>query len=248
MTEPTNCPACNPQDSTSMSSRPSATLQGVSRAEWEAAHAQLLAKEKAATRARDALAAERRRLPMLRIDKRYEFDGTAGPVPLLDLFDGRPQLILYSFMFAPGVNGWPEAGCPGCSFFVDNIGNIAHLNARGVSIALVSRAPLEAIERYRRRMDWTLPWYSSSQSDFNTDIGVTTAAGEGHRVNVFLREADSIFYTYYTSSRGTETLGSTWGLLDLTPFGRQETWEDSPPGRPQSAPYTWWRRHDEYGS
>lgn len=220
----------------------------VSRAEWQAAHDRLLAKEKAATHARDALAAERRRLPWLRIEKTYVFDGPQDRASLRDLFDGRRQLILYSFMFAPDVNGWPEAGCPGCSFVVDNLGNPANLHARDVSLALVSRAPIENIERYRKRVGWTLPWYSSANNDFNIDIGVTTDKGEDHRVNVFLLDGDNIYYTYYTSARGTETLGSTWGLLDITPFGRQEDWEDSPAGWPQTPPYQWWRRHDEYGA
>ncbi|MGH6829683.1 MAG: DUF899 domain-containing protein [Methylocella sp.] len=224
------------------------TPRVVSRAEWQAAHARLLAKEKAATHARDALAAERRRLPWLRIEKNYVFDGPQDRASLRDLFDGRRQLVLYSFMFAPDVNGWPEAGCPGCSFVVDNLGNPAHLHARDVSLALVSRAPIENIERYRKRMRWTLPWYSSANNDFNIDIGVTTDKGEDHRVNVFLLDGDDIYYTYYTSARGTETLGSTWGLLDITPFGRQEDWEDSPAGWPQTPPYQWWRRHDEYGA
>ena len=220
------------------------TPRVVSRAEWQAAHDRLLAKEKAATHAGDALAAERRRLPWLKMEKNYVFDGPK----LRDLFDGRRQLILYSFMFRADVNGWPEAGCPGCSFFVDNLGNPAHLHARDVSLALVSRAPIENIERYRKRMGWTLPWYSSANNDFNIDIGVTTDQGEDHRVNVFLLDGDDIYYTYYTSARGTETLGSTWGLLDITPFGRQEDWEDSPAGWPQTPPYQWWRRHDEYGA
>ena len=225
------------------------TPRAVSRAEWQAAHDKLLAKKKAATHARDALAAERRRLPWLRIEKTYVFDGPQDRARLRDLFDGRRQLILYSFMFAPDVDGWPEAGCPGCSFFVDNLGNTAaHLHARDVSLALVSRAPIENIERCRKRMGWTLPWYSSANNDFNIDIGVTTDKGEDHRVNVFLLDGDDIYYTYYTSARGTETLGSTWGLLDITPFGRQEDWEDSPAGWPQTPPYQWWRRHDEYGA
>ena len=125
------------------------TPRVVSRAEWQAAHDRLLAKEKAATHARDALAAERRRLPWLRIEKTYVFDGPQDRARLRDLFDGRRQLILYSFMFAPDVDGWPEAGCPGCSFFVDNLGDPAHLQARDVSLVLVSRAPIENIEGYR---------------------------------------------------------------------------------------------------
>jgi predicted dithiol-disulfide oxidoreductase (DUF899 family) len=151
--------------------------QVVSQAEWEAARAKLLAKEKEATRARDALAAERRRLPMVQIDKDYVFEGPDAKVSLLDLFAGRRQLIVYHFMFAPGVDGWPEAGCVDCSSFVDNIGHLAHLHARGTSLVLVSRAPLANIERYKKRMGWTVPWFSSSGSDFNVDFGLTTDKG-----------------------------------------------------------------------
>jgi len=215
-------------------------------AAWQAARDALLVKEKEATRARDALAAERRRLPMVRIEKDYVFDGVQGQARLLDLFDGRHQLILYHFMFAPGVDGWPDAGCDGCSMFVDNVGHLAHLHARDTSFVLVSRAPLEKIERYRRRMGWAVPWYSSARSDFNTDFGVTGDAGESFGLSVFLRDGDRVFRTYFTSGRGVEALGSNWTFLDLTPLGRQETWEDSLPGRPQTAPYRWWRRHDEY--
>ena len=146
----------------------------VSQAEWQAARDKLLRKEKAHTRARDALAAERRRFPMVKIDKSYVFEGSDGKARLVDLFDGRRQLILYHFMFAPGVDGWPEAGCPGCSFVVDHIGHLAHLHARNTSLVLVSRAPLANIKRYRRRMGWTVPWFSSSASDFNNDFGLTT--------------------------------------------------------------------------
>jgi len=215
-------------------------------AAWQAARDALLVKEKEATRARDALAAERRRLPMVRIEKDYVFDSPRGEARLLDLFDGRHQLILYHFMFAPGVDGWPDAGCDGCSMFVDNVGRLAHLHARDTSFVLVSRAPLEKIERYRRRMGWAVPWYSSARSDFNADFGVTGDAGESFGLSVFLRDGDRVFRTYFTSGRGVEALGSNWTFLDLTPLGRQETWEDSLPGRPQTAPYRWWRRHDEY--
>src|SRR5438876_11102420 len=141
----------------------------VSPANWQAARDKMLGKEKAATRARDALAAERRRLPMVRIDKDYVFASPEGKASLLDLFDGRRQLILYHFMFAPGVEGWPDAGCPGCSMFVDQLGHPAHLRARDTSFAAVSRAPLASIEAYRGRMGWTFPWYSSADSDFNHD-------------------------------------------------------------------------------
>jgi predicted dithiol-disulfide oxidoreductase (DUF899 family) len=220
--------------------------QVVSEAEWEAAHEELLAKEKEATRARDALAAERRRQPMVRIDKDYVFKGPGGKVSLLDLFDGRRQLILYHFMFAPDVEGWPEAGCEGCSMVVDNVGHLAHLHARDTSFVLVSRAPVAQIEAYRERMGWAIPWFSSADSDFNMDFGVTTDRGETFGLSVFLRDGDDVYRTYFTSGRGVEALGSIWTFLDLTPLGRQEDWEDSPKGYPQTSPYEWWRRHDEY--
>jgi predicted dithiol-disulfide oxidoreductase (DUF899 family) len=218
----------------------------VSPEEWQAAHEKLLATEKEATRARDALAAERRRQPMVEIDKPYVFEGPEGEASLLDLFEGRRQLILYHFMFAPGVDGWPSAGCDGCSMVVDNVGHLAHLHARDTSLVLVSRAPLASIESYKERMGWTIPWFSSAGSDFNVDFGVTTDQGEDFGLSVFLRDGEKVYRTYFTSRRGVEALGSVWTFLDLTPLGRQEEWEDSPEGRPQSPPYQWWRRHDEY--
>jgi predicted dithiol-disulfide oxidoreductase (DUF899 family) len=224
----------------------------VSPGAWQAARDSLLVKEKEVTRALDALAAERRRLPMVHIDKAYAFDGPDGKVGLVDLFQGRRQLLLYHFMFGPTR----DAGCQGCSWFVDQIGHPAHLNARDVSFALVARAPIAKIEAYRRRMGWNIPWVSSLQSDFNPDFGVgpKTPQGEQHQdgekfgLSVFLRDGDSVFRTYFTTQRGAERLGNLWTFLDLTPYGRQETWEDSPSGWPQGAPYQWWRRHDEYGS
>jgi predicted dithiol-disulfide oxidoreductase (DUF899 family) len=222
----------------------------VSPAEWKAAREGLLAKEKEATRVRDALAAERRRLPMVRIDKDYVFEGPAGPASLIDLFEGRRQLIVYHFMFGPNQ----DAGCDGCSMVVDQICHLAHLHARDTSFALVSRAPLARIELYRQRMDWTIPWYSSFGSDFNVDFGVSPETpqpteyqdGETFGLSVFFRDGDDLFRTYFTSRRGVEALGSVWTFLDLTPLGRQESWEDSPDGYPQTPPYEWWRRHDEY--
>ena len=220
----------------------------VSHEEWRKAHDEFLAKEKAQTRARDALAAERRRLPMERIEKKYTFEGPNGPVTLLDLFGDRPQLLLYHFMFAEGVHGWPNAGCPGCSMFMDNLGQftLTHVAHRDISFAVVSRAPLENLLTYKKRMSWNAPWVSSAKNTFNVDFGLTTDKGEDHGLSVFVRDGHDVFRTYFTSSRGLETVGTTWSLLDLTPFGRQETWEDTPEGRPQSAPYQWWRRHDEY--
>jgi predicted dithiol-disulfide oxidoreductase (DUF899 family) len=224
----------------------------VSQAEWQAQRDKLLVKEKELTRALDALAAERRRLPMVRIEKDYVFEGPDGEAGLLDLFQGRRQLLLYHFMLGPNQ----EAGCVGCSWFVDQVGHLAHLNARDTSFALVSRAPIARIKAFRRRMGWTIPWFSSFGSDFSPDFGVGPKEpqpkeyqdGEQFGLSVFLRDGGSIFRTYFTTRRGVEHLGSAWTLLDLTPYGRQETWEDSPEGWPQSAPYEWWRRHDEYES
>jgi len=220
----------------------------VSQAQWQAELDRLREKEKAATRQRDALAAERRRLPMVRIEKRYVFEGPRGKASLQDLFEGRRQLTLYHFMFAPGAHGWPDAGCPGCSMFADQVGHLSHLHARDVSFAMVSLAPLEKIEAYRKRMRWTMPWYSSAGTDFNADFGITTPEEERHGLSIFLRDGEEVYRTYFTTARGVEPLGSVWTFLDLTPYGRQEEWEDSPPGWPQTPPYEWWRRHDEYGS
>ncbi|MGH8599409.1 MAG: DUF899 domain-containing protein [Burkholderiales bacterium] len=218
----------------------------VSQDEWQAAQERMLAKEKQAFRARDALAAERRRQPIMRIDKDYVFEGPHGKAHLPDLFEGRRQLLVYHFMFAPGVHGWPDAGCPGCSMFVDNLGHPAHLQARDTSLALVSRAPLANIERYRQRMGWNRPWVSSEGSDFNRDMGVSTEQGESPGLSVFLRDGDDVYRTSFISARGLEAAGTVWSLLDLTPYGRQENWEDSPEGWPQGEPFQWWRRHDEY--
>ena len=218
----------------------------VSREEWQHARDQLLVKEKAATHAKDALAAERRRLPMVRIEKDYVFDSPDGKASLLDLFEGRRQLIIYHFMFAPDVDGWPSAGCPGCSMVIDHIGPLAHVHARDTSFAVVSRAPLANLEGYKKRMGWKVPWYSSDGTSFNEDFGVTTPEGETFGLSVFLRMGDDVFQTYFTTDRALEALDANFTLLDWTALGRQEDWEDSPEGWPQSEPYVWWRRHDQY--
>ena len=187
---------------------------------------------------------------MVEIDKDYVFEGPDGDTTLLDLFDGRRQLIVYHFMFGPSQ----DEGCNGCSMFVDNLGHLAHLHARDTSFALVSRAALAKIEPFKERMGWSVPWYSSFGSDFNHDFGVSPESprpteyqdGESFGLSVFLRDGDSVYRTYFTSGRGVEALGSTWTLLDLTPLGRQEDWEDSPEGYPQTPPYQWWRHHDRY--
>lgn len=216
----------------------------VSPDEWQAAREKLLVKEKALTRERDALAAERRRLPMVPIEKDYTFEGPDGPVSLLDLFEGRSQLIVYHFMFAPE---WDE-GCVGCSMVADNVGHITHLNARDTSFTMVSRAPLPKLEAYRTRLGWDLPWISSFGSDFNVDMGVTVDGDELSIFSAFLREGDEIYRTWYTGDRGVESMMSTFALLDMTPLGRQEAWEQSPEGWPQTPPFEWWHRHDAYGA
>lgn len=214
----------------------------VSSEEWESALDKLLIKEKELTRARDVLNAERRKLPMIKVARNYSFQGENGTASLLDLFEGRRQLIVYHFMFAPE---W-DAGCDGCSWVADAMTHPAHLHARDTSLVMVSRAPLEKLQHYKARMGWSIPWYSSFGSDFNEDVGATTAEGEKHGASVFLRDGDDIYRSYFTGARGVEYLGTHWTYLDLTPFGRQETWEDSPEGWPQTAPYSWNRRHDEY--
>jgi predicted dithiol-disulfide oxidoreductase (DUF899 family) len=212
----------------------------VSRDEWLVAREALLIQEKEATRARDRLNAERRRLPMVKIDKEYFFEGPHGRVSLLDLFEGRRQLIIYHFMFGPD---WEE-GCEVCSFLVDNIGHLAHLHARDTSLVLVSRAPSAKLESYKQRMHWTVPWFSSYRSDFNYDFGVTNDEGEMGGVSVFLHHGEDIFHTYSTNGRGVDILLGTYNYLDLTPLGRQESWEE-PAGR--STPSDdWLRYHDQY--
>ncbi len=213
----------------------------VSEAEWRAAREELLVKEKEATRALDALAAERRRLPMVLVEKDYELAGPDGEVRFTDLFDGRRQLIVYHFMFGPG-----EDPCTGCSSFTDNIADLTHLRARDTAFVLVSRAPYDEIRAFKERMGWTVPWFSSFGSDFNYDFDVTRDGGEMFALSVFVRDGDSVYRSYVTSSRGVDRLRLDFNLLDLTPFGRQEEWEDSPEGWPQTPPYTWWRKHDEY--
>jgi predicted dithiol-disulfide oxidoreductase (DUF899 family) len=209
----------------------------VSEEEWQRSNEALRAKEKQATRARDALAAERRRQPMIEFRADYEFEGPDGIVTLTDLFEGRRQLIVYHFWFPPG--GDP---CGGCSMFADQVSPLAHINARDVSFALVSRAPQAQIQQFKDRMGWELPWYTVVGEDFQKARGTS----EYFKLDVYLRDGERVFLTYETTSRGVEALGSVWTFLDLTPFGRQEEWEDTPPGRPQTPPYSWWRLHDEY--
>jgi predicted dithiol-disulfide oxidoreductase (DUF899 family) len=213
----------------------------VSREEWNAARQKLLVKEKELTHARDALAAERRRMPWVEVEKEYAFEGRDGRASLVDLFAGRRQLIVYRFFFEPGVADWPAGGCYGCSFLADQVAHPAHLNARDTTLVFVSRAPQADIERYRQRMGWDFPWYTLTD-DFDAYFGVD----EWHGTNVFIRDGERVFHTYFIDNRGDEAMGSTWSYLDITALGRQEEWEDSPEGYPQTPPYGWWRRHDEY--
>ena len=210
--------------------------------EWEAARLALLEREKTLTRERDALAAARRRMPWTKVETDYRFDGPDGPVDLLGLFAGRRQLIVYRAFFEPGVHGWPEHGCKGCSLVADQVGNLAHLNARDTTLVFASRAPQAEITTLRERMGWRMPWYTITDS-FDADFGVD----EYHGHNAFIRDDDGqVFRTYFINVRGDEALGSTWSHLDMTALGRQETWEDSPAGYPQSPPYAWWDWNDGY--
>jgi predicted dithiol-disulfide oxidoreductase (DUF899 family) len=232
----------------------------VSREEWLAARTELLAKEKELTRARDRLNADRRRLPMVRIDEPYTFEGPDGAVGLIDLFEGRPQLVMHHFMFGPD---W-ETGCPSCSSAADQIPtNLRQLHVRNTSLVAVSRAPYANVAAYRERMGWTFPWFSSYGSDFNYDFHVTLdesvapveynyktadelardAAARGypqweqpfelHGLSCFLRVGDDVFHTYSTYARGVESLGGSYYYLDLTALGRREEWEE-PKGRAEA--------------
>jgi predicted dithiol-disulfide oxidoreductase (DUF899 family) len=213
----------------------------VSPEEWEAAHRQLHVKEKELTRTRDALAAARRRMPWQAVEKEYAFDGPDGAVSLLDLFEGRRQLIVYRAFLEPGVHGWPEHACVGCSMVADQVAHVAHLNERDTTLVFASRAPQADIERVKARMGWEMPWYTMKDG-FDADFGVD----EWHGTNAFIRDDDdNVFRTYFINGRGDEALGTTWSYLDMTALGRQEEWEDSPAGYPQTKPYEWWVWHDE---
>jgi predicted dithiol-disulfide oxidoreductase (DUF899 family) len=222
--------------------------QVVSPAEWLAARTDLLAREKEATHAKDAVDAARRELPMTEITKLYTFTGPDGPGSLADLFAGRRQLITYHFMWRHAESGFPgeDQGCPTCSFLVDSVGDPSHLNASGTTLALVSRAPIASIERFKNRMGWQLPWYSSHGTDFNYDFHVSfdedkapleynyrdkealarhtpyvQSGRDAPGVSVFLREGDRVFHTYSAYERGLDSLLGTYRWLDLTPLGRQ---------------------------
>ncbi|MBD2234721.1 DUF899 domain-containing protein [Phormidium tenue] len=219
---------------------------------WLAERKALLADEKALTKQRDRVNAKRRRLPMVKLDKTYIFAGPEGETSLLDLFEGRRQLLVYHFMFDPE---W-ENGCSGCTGLVNAIGDLSLLGDRDTTFVLISRAPLAKLEQYKARQGWTLPWFSSFGSDFNYDFHVTLDAavapvqynyrdqqeqhfmqGESHGMSVFFRIDDEVFHTYSTYARGCEGLTDAYSLLDLTPYGRQQDFEDSPAGWPQRPTY-----------
>jgi predicted dithiol-disulfide oxidoreductase (DUF899 family) len=203
------------------------------RDEWLAARKTLLAHEKEVTKQHDRVSAERRRLPMVKLEKTYTFDGPEGKRSLLDLFDGHRQLIVYHFMFDPE---W-EKGCDGCTGYVNELADLSMLSARDTQFVLISRAPLAKLQAYKARKGWDRPWYSSFGSDFNYDFQVTTDKGEAHGLSVFFRIDDDVYHTYSTYNRGTESLTDSYSLLDVTPYGRQEDWEDSPSGWPQHPTY-----------
>lgn len=214
----------------------------VSPQEWNAAREQLLVKEKELTHARDALAAERRRMPWVAVPSTYTFDGPTGKVSLLDLFEGRHQLIIYRAFFEPGVHGWPEHACIGCSMVADQVSDLSHLHTRDTTLAYVSRAPQADIARLKARMGWEhIPWYTLTDS-FDADFDVA----EWHGHNAFIRDGNRVFRTYFINGRGDEAIGTVWSYLDMTALGRQEEWEDSPQGYPQTRPYKWWNWHDSY--
>jgi predicted dithiol-disulfide oxidoreductase (DUF899 family) len=205
----------------------------VSREEWLAHRERLLAHEKELTRHADQVSAERRRLPMVRVEKTYTFNGSEGKRSLYDLFDGHRQLIVYHFMFDPS---WTD-GCMGCTGFINDLGDLSELQVRNTQFVVISRAPLEKLLDYKARMGWQRPWYSAFDTDFNQDFEVTVDGGERHGLSVFFRVGDEIFHTYSTYKRGCESLSDVYRLLDTTPYGRQEDWEDSPAGFPQRPTY-----------
>lgn len=210
----------------------------VSQAEFDQAHEALLIKEKAATHALDALAAERRRQPVVAVRSDYVFGTPHGDVTLVDLFEGRQQLIVYHFM---GTTPDPEP-CGGCSSMTDNVPNLVHLNARDTTYAVVSRHEVEEQQALQQRYGWQhLTWYSAAHDTFTQDLAV-----EAFALSVFVRDGNDVYRSYWTTGRGVDRLRMDFSLLDLTPFGRREAWEDSPAGWPQDDTMQWMRRNDEY--
>lgn len=212
----------------------------VEAAEWAAARERLLVEEKAHTRAGDALAARRRRLPMVRIEGEWRLTGPDGEVTLLDLFEGRRQLVLYHHMLQPG----DTRPCPGCSAFGDSVPeHLEHLHARDATFAMVAEAPYDEVEAYRQRMGWTMPFYSQHGSTFGADVNPSPHGPTSFAVSVFLRDGSQVYRTWTTQGRGAEALAN---MVDVLPYGRQETFEDSPEGWPQAPTYSVGELHDEY--
>jgi predicted dithiol-disulfide oxidoreductase (DUF899 family) len=206
----------------------------VSREEWLEARKALLEKEKVVTRERDLIAEERRRLPMVKVEKEYLFDTPNGTATLLDLFEGRRQLIVRHFMFAPDA----EEGCIGCSMQADSVGELAHLWARDTTFVMVSRASLAQFAPFKARMGWTIPWFSSLGTDFNYDFEVSTEMGESPGVSAFVREGEDVFHTYSIFDRGGDIFKNFYNYLDITVLGRQEDELEHP--------WDWWRHKDRY--
>ena len=148
-------------------------------------------------------------------------------------------------MYGPAVDGWPDAACIGCSMFADQVSRLEHLHARGVTFAFVSAALRNLFEAYRKRLDWKVPWFSCTE-EFNRTCGISKESGHSFGLSVFYRDGENVYRTHFVGHRGVEAFGTVWSFLDITPFGRQEIWQDAPEGTPQSKPYAWWRRHDEY--
>ena len=219
----------------------------VSEKQWQAAHEKLLAKEKKATRARDALAADDAGCRWCRSTSTMSSRGPMARRVCSICSMGAASSSSTTSCSRPAWMAGPTPAAPAARSFVDHIGHLAHLHARDTSLALVSRAPLANIERYKKRMGWTVPWLLLGGSDFNVDFGLTTDQGETFGLSVFLRDGDRIFRTYFTAGRGVEALGSTWTFLDLTPLAAGEPGRIYPKGWPQTPPYEWWRRHDDYG-
>lgn len=208
----------------------------VSRAEWLEARKDLLEREKEVTRARDDIARARQDMPWVKVEKDYVFEGPQGPAKLIDLFQGRQQLIVRHFMFAPGAS----EGCIGCSMQTDSLGELAHLNNRDTTLVLVARAPLAETVAFRERMGWMhIPWYSSFGSDFNHDYEVTSENGESPGVSTFIREGEDVYHTYSIYDRGGDIFKNFYNYLELTPLGRQEA--------QLAHPWDWWRHKDRYG-
>jgi predicted dithiol-disulfide oxidoreductase (DUF899 family) len=205
----------------------------VDRSTWEAALGELRAREKAATRELDALAAARRRLPMVELPD-YTLEGADGPVRLVDVFDGKRQLIVYNHMWFSGE----EWQCPGCTGFTSQFTRLEFLDNYDARFVVVTQGPIGDALAYKARVGNKMTWYSTAHSSFGADMGAPPEGG--FQVNVFLRDGDTVYRTYNTQGRGTEQLGHVFGLIDLLPYGRQEEWQDSPDGWPQSPTYSHW--------